>query len=52
MVKKKKKMEREKQVLRLSKLQPKKKKILIKSHSDGNIPVKVMNITKITFNIA
>lgn len=34
------------------KVTAKKKKMLIKSHSVDNIPVKVVNITNITFNIA
>ena len=34
------------------KVTAKKKKMLIKLHSVDNIPVKVLNITNITFNIA
>ena len=44
--------ERNKLSSKTVKVKAKKENILIKSYSDGNIPVKVVNITKITFNIA
>lgn len=44
--------ERNELSFKIVKVRTKKKKMLIKSHSVGNIPVKVVNITNITINIA